>query len=775
MAILDRNASALLLTVRCLVRTTLFQPYLKPWSGYICNYGTVPEAVGTPINQLMDRLNFLLKDHHYGDALTVFNASERKDYVQIAIKQQPKSVAHVYDSALLACAQLADWRKARKLVKTMWFKRIPVGRVAQACVIKAYCAAGMHSEALSYLKSIPSTRMTIVHANILLSSCASARDIETGLRCWELVQKRKLEPDAATWCDVLRLVGIAHDKVRVNRIWNQAKYDIGDDSVSLSMVWTAYISALAYCGDVSAAADNCVLFMDHFSKYLQRYTENHQELVDNAPSKSGGLVKRESSGPAQHLLVACNTTLHGAADHGEYKLMRRLVRSMNLLGLTPDALTYNALLKANSHRGGIQAVRDGIEEMERLGLSPTSSTYAVFMRVAGAEGLPHVAQEGMNTMLSKNIDPEPSAWAALMQAYAGVGDLHGVHDAYKQAVARMDSQPHWSIHTTCFSSLSTAISKAVASATDTSTNSSGINRSNSSTTGTGTERGVQGQARDMEDVKQRASEVVGDVEAHAARFGALSNPSVLAAVIEAYGMLGDADSVIRLLGVRERLNTKSDWEESGLGNAHSRAFLQKLSTLMHRLPTSSNQLHFVSGPWNAGFSALIRANRFDVLLDCLDHISKNEQRSTTQRVTNASLYISMIDGCTMPPRPALARALLDQMMVLIPMTDKNLGPRILGEGMNAYVKVAMSQGGLEGGLAVLEEFGPGMKEDVRGIAFSALRSRAVRNARTDITDRIKEYFPEQLFEKSDKVQEEHSTGSTGWQGYYASDDDDEWS
>lgn len=311
-----------------------------------------------------------LDSKRFESALAMFRASDGHLLLP-ATHRNPTAVASVYDCALKACAAGGAADDALKLMATMWRRKVPVGRIAQGSVLKALCTAGRREEALRHLKSISKTRLTTVMFNTVLGACAASHDAAVGLRCWELMRKREVPPDAVTFCEVMRLHGAAGQASEIQSVWDTAvntlgietsistEANVGDDG-HRSMLTAAQAGALATAGDFSAATAACEALMESMSHCLP--VPLHFDVAGlpsagdegaggpEGGSEDGGRGRRGAS-PVQNLRAACNAVLHAAEARQEWAAMRRMVHLMTARGLPPDVVTYNVLLKAALRRG----------------------------------------------------------------------------------------------------------------------------------------------------------------------------------------------------------------------------------------------------------------------------------------------------------------------------------------------------------------------------------------------------------------------------------------
>jgi len=207
--------------------------------------------------------------------------------------------------------------------------------------------------------------------NTVLGACAAADDAALGLRAWAFVRGRKGLPiDAVTWCEALRVHGACGDVAGVESTWNEAVKALQktgnakSDETERSMVAAARVAGLTAAADFPAAIVACESLMEDLSHLLPIQLEIPGALEVKSATRSGveelgseekkktktaersprgGGARREANS-LQHLRTACNTVLHEAGRRYDMVSMRRLVHLMTSRGVTPDTITYNALL-----------------------------------------------------------------------------------------------------------------------------------------------------------------------------------------------------------------------------------------------------------------------------------------------------------------------------------------------------------------------------------------------------------------------------------------------
>lgn len=359
----------------------------------------------------------------------------------------PMMVADAYDFALQAFASQGDAGQAERLVSSMWKQKIPVGRVANSSVVKAMCAAGRHADALKYLKSISSQRSDIVGYNILMSECAaekehSFRDI--GMRAWDVLKKKmkkgsSMKPDAITWSASVRLHGVKKDIC--DEIWTEwlsCRHTFQESD--RTSVGASYISALCACGEFESALKQCEELIREIDRHLPEMLEIPAEPShDTVTYRHPGEKSNRHASPVENVRVACNTLLHASVASSNDRLMGDVIKMMTARGLTPDTITYNALLRRSlRRREGSVAIKEGLEEMQRMGIAPDQTSLEILIHSYACQGQIIDAEKAVDVIIHEYNASPCHAWGTLMAACGNAGDAENLSHVFWRSVEYVD-------------------------------------------------------------------------------------------------------------------------------------------------------------------------------------------------------------------------------------------------------------------------------------------------------------------------------------------------
>ena len=411
-------------------------------------------------------------------------------------------MADACDFALRAYANLGMPDPAARLVSAMWQRGIPVGRVANSSVVKALCEAGRFEEALKYLKSVSAQRSDIVGYNVLFTALrhrvqdegfwgnvwavhtdkggkrtaalASHDVVDLGARTWTVLEKKmeknsKLRPDAITWSAVVRILGVGggvgpHGKRRAgygglgdaeNPYYGRwlevaSTYTLADRT----SVVASYVGGLCAAREFERALETCAGALTEVSEaghlpvdvldgsvadgesVTERDSVNGMKGTETTDGDSG---KGKHASPISNVRVACNTLLHASVATSNDGIMDRVIHAMTSRGLTPDTVTYNALLRRSlRRREGSLAIKDGLAEMQRMGLTPDQTSVEILIQSHALQGQIEDAERAVEVIIDQYGVERGRAWGTLMAACGMAGDVENVAHVFARAVEYCD-------------------------------------------------------------------------------------------------------------------------------------------------------------------------------------------------------------------------------------------------------------------------------------------------------------------------------------------------
>lgn len=397
-----------------------------------------PRNAAMDVSVTTQALRRLLQQKDVHAACRLFQ--ENVPMLSVVASRNPMMVADAYDFALQAYAIQGDAAKAERLVSNMWKQKIPVGRVANSSVVKALCAAGRRRDALKYLKSISSHRSDIVGYNILLNDCAGGKEHhlrDTGLLAWEVLNRKiekgaRMKPDAITWSAYLRLHGCSgKDLQSAWEEWVSVRESF--DEADKASVGASYVSALCARFEFDSAFAQCEELFEDIQHHLPLLLEIPDEHAGSHQRDEAG-VDRKHASAVENVRVACNTLLHACVATSNDAIMDKVIKRMTARGLTPDTITYNALLRRSvRRREGSVAVQEGLVEMQRMGLLPDQTSIEILIQSHALQGQITEAENAVDVIIRKYAASPCHAWGTLMTACGHAGDVEHLAHVFKRA------------------------------------------------------------------------------------------------------------------------------------------------------------------------------------------------------------------------------------------------------------------------------------------------------------------------------------------------------
>ncbi len=728
------------------------------------------------LKSLNSTMRDMLQKHEPHRAVELF--SKNLPILSDIAASNPMLVADVYDFALQAFASQGDAEHAERLVSSMWKQKIPVGRVANSSVVKAMCAAGRHADALKYLKSISSQRSDIVGYNILMSECAGEREYlrrEIGVRAWNVLKKKmqkgsSMRPDAITWSASIRLHGV--NKELCDQVWAEwlsCRHEFSESD--RTSVGASYVSALCACGEFDKALEQCKHLLEEIDKHLPEMLEIPSTPGHPAHSQQRGEKSNRHASPVENVRVACNTLLHASVASSNDRLMSNVVKMMTSRGLTPDTITYNALLRRSlRRREGSVAIKEGLDEMQRMGISPDQTSIEILIQSYACQGQIVEAEKAVDVIIKEYNASPCHAWGTLMAACGNSGDAENVSHVFWRSIEYIDAHRNSdkdlciSLIDLCMRALSDSLGRDFwrrilhrdiplhgHQAKD-----HGQQHEQDHT------RHPENHFHYIEDISMSLLEDIGNLMSQR---GIQKTNAFWMYMLECFGSLGrgeDVDSCLKDMGIDiPRIPNEQSMMELIAQHVPRDSRGQKVMTRSHEENSSLLQV-------------MARLGRLDACFGIID---------TSDMAISSKDYISLIEGCAQssPPKEELSRALLRQAResgipidtrfynALILVKARIYGVQGVHEGMdemkargispNVFTYFVLREAAI---LANDQRTASSALESINSLIQGDARSRAEDGNTSDADIHV----PEKMADESHSIHH--------WKGYYAPSDDDDW-
>lgn len=119
--------------------------------------------------------------------------------------------------------------------------------------------------------------------------------------------------------------------------------------------------------------------------------------------------------------VSYNVMISGYGIHGDVMAATKIFEEMEELNISPNELTFLALLSACNHSGLVEQGKYFFRRMEQYSLKPTLKHYACMVDLLGRAGN---LLEAENLILSMHIPPDAGLWGALLSSCKTYNDLN---------------------------------------------------------------------------------------------------------------------------------------------------------------------------------------------------------------------------------------------------------------------------------------------------------------------------------------------------------------
>jgi pentatricopeptide repeat protein len=258
-------------------------------------------------------------------------------------------------------------------------------------LVDMYVKCGMLAKAQEVLKELPTNN--VISWSSLIAGYACQGDGQEALKCFEQMQNEGLSPNPVTFISILKACGSlgAIDRGK----------QIHDDVLSRGLLHkdvllgTALVDMYAKCG------------------FLTRAREVLEELLGRD-------------------VVSWNALISGYAEHGHCHEALVCFNQMHGEGLSPNVVTFLAVLTACSHSGLLDEAQILFGNMTgEYGFSPNVEHHTCMMGVLGCAGLFNNAISVIKAMPTSNY---PGVWRALLGACRKWGNVELGKLAFDQAL-----------------------------------------------------------------------------------------------------------------------------------------------------------------------------------------------------------------------------------------------------------------------------------------------------------------------------------------------------
>ncbi|PIA62935.1 hypothetical protein AQUCO_00200744v1 [Aquilegia coerulea] len=325
---------------------------------------------------------------------------------------------------------------ARRLFGAMTERDVVSWNSMISCLIKV----GEMGEAVRLFEQMP--ERDIVSWNTILAGYIKAGELNAAFELFEKMPER----NSVSWSTMvsgyskagfMNMARMLFDKMPVKNLKGLAKEAISlydkMEQARLQPNSGTYASILAACAESGLLAFGQRIHLSVQRSRLRHDTEVCNALVDMY-AKCGNLDKAMDifDGMVKRDVISWNTMLHGLALHGHGEAALELFSRMRLEGVTPDGVTFIALLCACRDVGLVKDGRHYFSIMKKYyGIVPQVEHYGCIVDLLGRGGFLKEAYE-----LIKSMPMEPNAiiWGTLLEACRIHNDVGIAEEAVNQLV-----------------------------------------------------------------------------------------------------------------------------------------------------------------------------------------------------------------------------------------------------------------------------------------------------------------------------------------------------
>lgn len=296
--------------------------------------------------------------------------------------------------------------KAVETYQQMVVEGVVPDEVTVASVLSAYTCLGLLDRGVKlheFAKRKGLISYTIV-GNMLIDMYSKCSCIEKALK----VFRRIPEKNVISWTSIILGFRINSRSFEALNFFRQMQFDLKPNSVT-------YVAALSACATIGA-----LMCGKEIHAHAIRNGFEYEGFVPNALLDMYGKCGRLEHAQMQFEInenkdiSSWNIMLTGYARQGHGTLAMELFERMIKVGVSPDEITFIALLSACSRSG---LVNEGWEYfnsmMVRYSIAPNMKHYTCMVDLLGRAGRLKEAHEFIEMM---PIDPDAGVWGALLNA-----------------------------------------------------------------------------------------------------------------------------------------------------------------------------------------------------------------------------------------------------------------------------------------------------------------------------------------------------------------------
>uniref|UniRef100_A0A5B7C9Q0 Pentatricopeptide repeat-containing protein n=1 Tax=Davidia involucrata TaxID=16924 RepID=A0A5B7C9Q0_DAVIN len=275
-------------------------------------------------------------------------------------------------------------------------------RFVQNSLIHMYTSCGEIVYARNMFDEMPSRNL--VSWNAMLDGYAKCGDIDLGREVFELMPER----DVVSWSSLIDGYVKDEDYGEALAIFERMRF-VGPQANEVTMV-----SVLCACAHLGALEQGRIMHRYIIENGLPLTLVLRTSLVDMY-AKCGAIQEALAVFHGVLLnqtdVLFWNAMIGGLAMHGFVLESLNMFREMQIVGITPDEITYLCLLSACAHGGLVKEAWVFFESLGKAGMTPKSEHYACMADVLARAGQ---LTEAYQFLCQMPMEPTASMLGALL-------------------------------------------------------------------------------------------------------------------------------------------------------------------------------------------------------------------------------------------------------------------------------------------------------------------------------------------------------------------------
>ncbi|KFX89355.1 hypothetical protein V490_07078 [Pseudogymnoascus sp. VKM F-3557] len=233
---------------------------------------------------------------------------------------------------------------------------------------------------------------------------------ERAVDVWNFMIQSGLRPTVLTWHAMLEGCKTSRDSQSLLAIWSRL---INSDTVPDVECWTTLISGLMYCGDLEGGLRAFVEMRKVWERAAKRYIAQTGKPVD---IKSLGDI----DGAVKPTIAIVNATIAGLLRKNRTDIASQVLATGGELGITPDNITYNTMLRSLVRNKDERALTNLLEQMQKQGVQGDVATFTIILENALSDAKNQTPQELIEIINNLFTQMDASAVKPNQQTYAAI-------------------------------------------------------------------------------------------------------------------------------------------------------------------------------------------------------------------------------------------------------------------------------------------------------------------------------------------------------------------